>query len=102
VNERTRAHFEAIGIEGVLSEIAEGTFGAGPSLAKSEAEAWVAAERAKRDGSALSRKEAREEETLSIARKALSNAQRATIIAIFAVIVSIAMAAQKLVEWLSR
>jgi len=102
VNERTRAHFEAIGIEGVLSEIAEGKFGAGPSLAKSEAEAWVAAERVKRDGTALSRKEAREEETLSIARKALSNAQRATTIAIFAAIVSIAMAAQKLVEWLSR
>lgn len=102
MNEHARTHFEAIGIDGVLSEIAEGRFGAGPSVAKSEAEAWVAAERAKRDSAALSRKEAREEESLSIARKALSNSQRATTIAIFAVVVSVAMAIQKLIEWLSR
>jgi len=102
VNERTRLHFESIGIEGVLSEIAEGKFGTGASVAKLEAEAWVAAERAKRDSTATARKEAREKESLSISRKALRNSERATNIAISAIVVSIVMAVQKIVEWVFR
>lgn len=44
----------------------------------------------------------RSEESLSISRKALRNSDRATNIAISAIVLSIIMAIQKLIEWYSK
>ena len=49
MNESTRKHFESIGVEGVLDAIASDVFGPGKSVAKNEAEAWIAAERHRLD-----------------------------------------------------
>lgn len=48
------------------------------------------------------RSDERAEESLSISRKALSNSRMATRIAVLAIVLSIAMAAQKIVEWLTK
>ena len=64
-------------------------------------EGWVRMKEAERASASASRKEAREEETLSIARKALSNSRFATRIAISAIVLSITMAIQKIIEWYS-
>jgi hypothetical protein len=42
------------------------------------------------------------DESVSIARKALANSRLATRIAISAIVLSIAMAVQKIIEWYSR
>ena len=70
MNESARKHFESIGVDGVLDEIASGVFGPGKSVAKNEAEAWIAAERHRLDSASSSKRDAREEETLSIAKEA--------------------------------
>ena len=93
MNESERKHYEAIGVEGVLSEIAAGVFGPGKSVARNEAEAWVAAERAKLGFAADARREAREEESVSIARKALTTSRSARTIAIVAMILATMLAA---------
>ena len=75
-----RAHFEAIGPSGVLLEIAERKHGQAPdSPLWREALLWVEAE-------SLSRRDAREIETLAIARQARTGARLANKIAIAAAI----------------
>ena len=74
MNESTRQHYESIGVEGVLDEIARGVFGPGKSVARNEAEAWVLAKQTK-DASI------REARTLAIAEEALSTAKSANLIA---------------------
>lgn len=66
------------------------------------AEEWLRSKDADRASSSAERKEAREVETLSIARKALRNSRLASSIAIMAMILSTIMAIQKLIEWNSR
>jgi hypothetical protein len=61
-------------------------------------DAWLAVKEA--EGKA--RAEERAEESLSIARKAFVNSRRATSIAICAIVLSIIMAIQKLIDWFSR
>lgn len=61
-------------------------------------DAWLAA----KDAEGKARAEDRSEESLSISHKALRNSDRATNIAISAIVLSIIMAIQKLVEWYSR
>ena len=65
----------------------------------------LASERAKESSfsasEAAARKEVREIETLSIARNALRNSDRAYIMAIIAMVLSIIMAIQKIIEWSS-
>ncbi|MDP1679385.1 MAG: hypothetical protein Q8L02_04590 [Candidatus Nitrotoga sp.] len=48
------------------------------------------------------RSEAREEENLSISRKALRNSERATRIAISAIMLSISMAILAIIQWYSK
>lgn len=53
-----------------------------------QATAWLAEQQSLRDEAAASKRDLREEETLSIARKALNNSYRANIIAISAIIIA--------------
>jgi len=53
-----------------------------------EASAWLAEQQALRDDAASAKRDAREEETLSIARKASSRADRANLIAWIAATIS--------------
>jgi hypothetical protein len=54
-----------------------------------------------RESMSKRRAELRSEESLSISRKALRNSDRAIIIAISAIVLSIIMAIQKIIEWYS-
>ena len=93
MNDETRRLYESLGPDGVLAEIATGKFGPGPTPAKLEAEAWVNAERSRFETSASARREAREDETLSIARMALETSRSARTIAIIAMILAAILAA---------
>ena len=81
-----RAAFESHG-ETYVRVLAQG----GDSIAR-EAVAWLAEQQALRDTAAAAKRDAREEETLSIARQARSEARRANSIAIAAIIFSVAAA----------
>ena len=65
-------------------------------------ELWLKSKSDARIAEAASRKESREEESLSIARKALTTSRSATRIATSAIVLSIAMAIQKIIEWYSK
>ena len=69
--------------------------------AKECAEEWLAHEDARIRLEADERAEVREEENLSISRKALRNSERATRIAISAIILSISMAILEVIKWYS-
>ena len=81
MNESARKHYESIGIEGVLDEIARGVFGPGKSVARNEAESWIAAERHRLEATDSAKRSAREIETLSIAKEANRLASEANSIA---------------------
>lgn len=66
------------------------------------AKEWLLRREEARSAAALARSEARQEESLSISRKALSNSQLATGIATMAMVLSTIMAIQKVIEWLSK
>ena len=66
------------------------------------AQEWLRRKEEARSAAAAARAEAREEENLSISRKALSNSERATRIAISAIILSISMATLEIIKWLSK
>jgi hypothetical protein len=57
-----------------------------------QAVAWLAEQQVLRDEAAASKRDAREEETLSIARSALANSRRANLIAIIAIVCATAAA----------
>ena len=85
------ARFEQVGFDAVLLEIAEGKHGERfDSLHIREVMRWVEASKSKQSTLAESRRDRREEDTLSIARQARSDAKKANIIAIAAIICSIA------------
>ena len=65
-------------------------------------EKWLKSKADARAAEAALRKEAREEESLSISRKAMRNSIRATTIAIMAIALSVVMAIQKVIEWRSH
>lgn len=82
---------EAKGVEQVLHEIAQGKHGYAPdSKLRIEVNDWVRAKLFTASEQASMRRDAREEETLAIARSALSNSRRANIIAITAAILAAA------------
>lgn len=84
-----------LGAAEVRARLVSGGFHVGQ---RTDAEAWLS-----RHESALKeRAEERSEESLRISRKALSNSSLATRIATFALILSVIMAIQKLIEWSSR
>jgi len=68
------------------------------SLEWAAARAWLAAKETER----AVRANAHSAESVSISRKALSNSQLATRIAVVALILSVIMAVQKLIEWGAR
>lgn len=66
-----RAHFESIGPSGVKREIAEGKHGRAPdSPLWREAELWIESEQIRLSTDAEAKRNAREAETLSIAKEA--------------------------------
>lgn len=65
------------------------------SLDGQAVESWLAV----KDAEGKARADDRSEESLSISCKALRNSDRATNIAISAIVLSIIMAIQKLIEW---
>ena len=100
---KSLAHLEELGLEAVSAALAKGD----GSLATvggefhSQVELWVRAKEKEVSATAASaRSEARSEESLSISRKALRNSDRATWIATSAIVLSIIMAIQKIIEWL--
>ena len=83
----TKAELEALevtGSEGVLLEIARGSHGKVTSPLREEVEAWLRSKKVAADEAASAKRDARETETLSIARKASVRADRANIIALIA------------------
>jgi len=83
----------------VRERLAKGLYS---SQHKALAEEWLRREEVARAESAAERKEARDEESLSIARRALANSQKSTRIAVLALILSVVLAALKVIEWTSR
>jgi len=99
---------EAAGEEAVRSDVLRGLTG-NPGLGGTPGSeynnavlAWLKSKDDARAEASSTRKEDREKETLSIARKALRNSDRATWIATSAIVLSIIMAIQKLIEWFSK
>lgn len=66
------------------------------------AQEWLRRKEASRNAEAAARKETREEAGLAISRKALANSQLATRIAIVAIVLSVIMAIQRVIEWLYK
>lgn len=98
VDPKLFSRLEAMGEDAVRNGLLQGIPPADGSEHRSAVEGWVKMKEAERSSAASTRKEAREEETLSIARKALSNSRLATRIAISAIALSIIMAIQKVIE----
>lgn len=65
------------------------------------AKEWISPRESARDAEVTACKEAREEESLSISRKALDNSRSATRIATIAIALSTIMAMQEIIEWYS-
>ena len=82
VDPKLFSRLEAMGENAVRDGLLQGIPPADGSEHRSAVEGWVRTKEAERASASASRKEAREEETLSIARKALSNSRCATRIAI--------------------
>jgi hypothetical protein len=95
------AEFDAMGESAVRSSMARGDWKLLPLKYECAAE-WCRRNEEERSSAAAARAEAREEESLSISRKALSNSERATRIAISAIVLSIIMAAYEIIKWLSK
>ena len=89
MNTNDLAHAEQLGIEGILLEMAKGGWGQSGSLIREEIEHWIKLKETERNLAASFKRDAREEETLSIARQARADAKLANIIAIIAAIIAI-------------
>lgn len=93
---------EAMGEEAVRHDVALGLAGNPGSEHNNAVRFWLKHKEDERAAAAASRKESREEESLAISRKALSNSRLATRIAISAIVLSIVLAIQKIIEWYSK
>jgi hypothetical protein len=83
------AHLESIGPEAVLKEMAAGAHGMAGSQMRDEVDAWLRSEQIAADALASSKRDAREEETLSIAKFANRIASRAERWAMYAAIAAV-------------
>ena len=63
---------------------------------------WLRAKEEERSSAAAARKEVRDEESLSISRRALANSERATRISIIAILLSVVVAIVEVIKWLSK
>ena len=90
VNPDDLARLEKLGYEGVLAEMAkgEGRLGRPGSPVREEIGHWLKLKEEERSTASAAKRDQREEETLSIARKASRWALWANIIAIIAIIVA--------------
>ena len=95
------ARLEAMGEDSVRNGLLQGIPPADGSEHRLAVEGWLRRKEDERAAASSARKEAREEESLSISRKALANSRLATRIAISAIVLSITMAIQKIIEWYS-
>ena len=81
MDKATLDSLEAKGVEQVMLEMAKGMHGYAPdSILRIEVQDWVSAKQYSATMEASKRRDKREEETLAIARSALSNSRRANII----------------------
>ena len=87
----THRQLDALNEKDVRYSLAKGEYGTPGSTSHDIVLSWLA-----------SKDTERATESLAISRKALSNSRLATRIAISAIVLSIAMAIQKIVEWVSR
>ena len=94
----TLAQLEEHGAVAVAKLLAQHEYGVPGSDLRADVETWLKS----KELEASFRKESREEESLSISRKALDNSRSATRIATSAIVLSIAMAIQKIIEWYSK
>ena len=83
-------------------EIADGRFGVPDSKLRLEVEPWLAEKVASNAAASSARKEAREDESLSISRKALDISERASRRALIAIALSTTMAIYEIIKWLSK
>lgn len=95
------AEFDGLGESEVRASMARGDWTLYPIKYGCAVE-WCRLKEEARSSAAAARAEAREEESLSISRKALSNSERATRIAISAIVLSIIMAMYEIIKWLSK
>lgn len=91
------AEFEALG-ETKVRHLRDINHWASDQYRNITSQEWLIAKDAER----AARASARADEQLSIARKALRVSERAQRLAISAIVLSIVMAIQKIIEWLSR
>lgn len=91
VDENSLAHLEKLGYEGVLLEMAkgDGRLGRPGSVVREDIEHWLRLKETERALAYSAKRDAREEETLSIARNASRWALWANIIAIIAIAIAI-------------
>jgi hypothetical protein len=91
MDKATLDSLEEKGVEQVMLEMAKGMHGSAPdSRLRIEVQDWVSAKQYSATMDASKRRDKREEETLAIARSALSNSRRANFIAITAAILAAA------------
>lgn len=102
VDPKLFGRLEAMGEDAVRQQVALGLAGTPGSEHNSAVLSWLKNKEDERSAAVVSRKEAREEESLSISRQALANSRLATRIAISAIGLSILMALQKIIEWYSK
>jgi hypothetical protein len=97
------AHLEELGYEGVLAEMAkgEGRLGRPGSQVREEIEHWLKLKEEQRSSVSAAKRDAREEETLSIARKASRRSMWANIIALTAAIVAAKDQILSAISWLT-
>lgn len=79
MTEADLAHLEATGEACVLIEIARGAHGAEGSTMRAEVNAWLRSKRIVAEAAAFSKRDAREEETLAIAKSAAAAATTAAL-----------------------
>jgi hypothetical protein len=93
-------HLDSLGEEEVRRQIAQGQHGTPGSQLRSRVELWLRLKKESRELASSSRKESREEMSLSISRKALFNSRCATIIAMIAMIVAASDKVIVFLHWL--
>ena len=94
-NDSLIAELEKLTLVEVRRKLSSGIWGQVDSPLYTKVFAWVKLE-------TESRSEARAEESIAIARNALGNSRRATVIAILAALLSAVMAILKVIEWFSK
>ncbi|MBI4192846.1 MAG: hypothetical protein HY525_20225 [Betaproteobacteria bacterium] len=97
-----REELDRLGEREVRAILARGDQWANLENRRNTANDWLRAKEEERSSAAAARKEVREEESLSISRRALANSERATRISIIAILLSGVVAIVEVIKWLSK